>query len=97
MSQVRFRLPDYSWQELAKQWQQEANFNYNCQEAKLADQLFLPPEDVEFVDFTKIMTGLEQIGQQLEEGAETGEQPDMTEIEKQIEDLNIGISSHQEF
>lgn len=81
------KAEDYDWEEMAEGW--EAQYQYECQEKRLSDNLFEPPADVEFIDWTETMSQLQQIGQQLQGGLDEGETMNMEDIEEQLEKMGM--------
>jgi len=66
---------DYSWENMAKAWQDE-EAEYDCKEARIADTIFTPPNNIEFVDFSQFMSGMTDLGEKFEEKYGTDEESD---------------------
>ena len=77
----------YSWEDMAQGW--DAQYQHQCQEKRLSDELFEPPINVEFTDWTEMMANMQQMGQQLQEKFETGESMNMEDIEEQLEKMDM--------
>lgn len=71
-----------SWQDMVQAWEAQ-KVKYSCNELGVESSLLEEPTDVEFTDFTEVMSGMADIGKQMEAQIEAGEQPDM----KALEDL----------
>lgn len=67
---------DYSWENMAKAWQDE-EVEYDCKEASIADSAFTPPSNIKFVDFSEFMSGMTELGQEMEEKYGTGEESEI--------------------
>jgi hypothetical protein len=50
----------FSWESLVQKWQVE-NAKYQCQDSKLGDSLFMPPENITFTDLTDKLPDLSQV------------------------------------
>jgi hypothetical protein len=81
------KAEDYDWEETAQGW--EALYQYECQEKRLSDDLFEPPTDVEFTDWTEMMANMQQMSQQLQEKFGEGENMNMEDIEEQLEKMDM--------
>ena len=77
-----------SWEDWAESMQ-EAEASYECKEKRFSDDIFTPPNDVEFIDWTEWMTGMQELSDEMEASIEAGETMNMEDIEKKLEELNI--------
>jgi hypothetical protein len=82
------KATEYSWQDSSKKWENE--YQYNCQEKLLTDNLFIPPADIQFNDMTDTLKDLQQVGQDLQQKAGSGT-VNQEDIEAQLEQLNKTI------
>ncbi|MFC1678145.1 hypothetical protein ACFLZ9_00230 [Patescibacteria group bacterium] len=88
----------YSWIDSVDQWE-DAEYQYSCREKKLSDDLFIPPQDINFVDFSDFAEGLESmteemesLNKELQEGLGEGEVLTQEEIEEKLEEMDIDLN-----
>lgn len=77
-----------SWEDMVEAWEAQ-KVKYSCQEVTARSDLFSEPEGINFTDLTEMMSGMAEIGKQMEAQIEAGEQPDLKaleEIGKQLEE-----------
>jgi len=77
--------PD-TWQDMVASWE-ESEINYQCQDVRLGNDVFTPPADVNFVDWTAMIEGFANFGQQMEGQSGTGDSIDLKAMEEQAEKL----------
>lgn len=66
---VEAESDDYSWEEWASD-QDEMGVGYVCSESKISEDIFTPPSDVEFADWSEFMRGLQSLGESMSGGQE---------------------------
>jgi len=74
------------WQDSVKEWEKDG-FKYDCKEIKMTDTEFKAPEDVEFTDYTEFFTGMAEMGKEMQEKSDAGEQFNMEDLEEMAEQL----------
>ncbi len=77
-----------SWEEWVKSME-VANTSYECKEKYLSDDIFIPPSDVEFTDWTEWMINMQQLSQDLLQDTKEGDSVNIEDIEKRMQDLNL--------
>lgn len=71
---------DYdTWEDQVENWENDGVL-YDCEKAKLADELFAEPKDVEFTDLGEMMKGFSEMGEKLEKQIESGEGIDLENL-----------------
>ncbi|MEA3398396.1 MAG: hypothetical protein U9R06_01490 [Patescibacteria group bacterium] len=78
----------YSWENMAQEWD-AAQVNYDCKEKRLADSVFNVPEEVAFVDWTEMMSGVMEMGEKIQASTGEGEDANPEDMEKMMEDMNM--------
>lgn len=73
------------WQDMIEGYEEDG-IDYSCEEKNLPADLFVPPQDVEFTDFTEFMTGMAEMGQQINQQMEAGEEMDMEEMMQRMQE-----------
>lgn len=87
MSGDQFDEEDYSWENWAKEMQ-EQEVAYECKEKNISNNEFEVPEDIEFIDWTEMMKGFADFGSSLMDNSNsTSSVPDIPNIEG-TQDMN---------
>lgn len=81
-------LDDYSWEQMVNDWQ-EQDLDYQCEEVRLSDDEFIPPSEVNFVDWTETMERLQQLQEELQLELGEGEVINQEDIEKYLEEMGL--------
>jgi len=79
---------DNQWENMVGNWEKD-DFNYDCSEKTMSDDIFTPPSDVEFTDLTEMMSGLSEISKDLEKQLEAGEPIDAKALEEVMKGLQL--------
>ena len=74
------------WEDMIKEWE-ASDVDYKCEEKRLSDGLFTAPSDVEFADLTAMMEGFAEMGKNLQEQMDGGQEFDPKALEAQAERL----------
>ena len=77
------------WDEMVDEWE-DMDVAYECKEVKLDDELFTEPKDIDFMDLSAMMTGMQEGADKLIECLNNSENMNQEDIEKMLEDMNIG-------
>ena len=75
-----------TWDETVADWE-DNEVQYNCEDKDLSDDLFSPPDDVEFSDLTDFLLGIGDMAQQLGGQMPAGEGLDLDALEQQAKEL----------
>jgi hypothetical protein len=93
----------YSWTDTVDAWE-SAEYEYDCQEKNLSDELFIPPQEVNFIDFTDFTKGLgemtesmESLGDDYQEGLDDMQNMTQEEIEAKLEEMDIDLNQLKDF
>jgi len=81
-------VKDYSWQNMAQQWEDD-ELEYDCEETRIPDDTFIPPSNIDFVDWTETMQKIQQMGEELSEELDEGEVINQEDIEKYLEEAGV--------
>lgn len=90
---------DYSWEDWAED-QDNMNTSYACQESKISDDIFIAPSGVEFTDWSEMMKGFMNMGQNMMDtdnlpNVEGSQSMTQEELEAQIEKMMKGSNLTQ--
>ena len=80
------------WDETLEDWEEDG-VDYDCKEQKIDQDLFIPPSDVVFEDMGAMMEASMEMEQSLDKLGEqfgSGEEMDMEEMQKMIDEMNFG-------
>jgi len=75
----------YSWEQSAIVWESENK--YDCQEKKLADSLFIPPTEINFVDMTETLETAQAAAEKARGNLAPGQNLNQEDIEEQMEKI----------
>jgi len=78
---------DYSWQDWAEGWEKD-QFNYDCKEKNLSDDIFFAPGDVDFKNLTEMMENLGEMNKKLEENLDAGKTMSIEDVMGQFQNMN---------
>lgn len=75
-----------TWEDMVGNWE-EGKVDYRCKDVRLSDNIFTPPVNVNFVDFTAMLEGVAEFGKNLEEQINEGGEFDLDALEAEAEKL----------
>ena len=77
------------WGDMVEAWE-DMDVAYECKEVKLDDGLFTEPKNVDFMDLGDVMATMQENADELIKNLGSPEDMNQEDIEKMLEDMNIG-------